>query len=217
MNKLNSILTEYQRSKEDNNDDSLFYTQPRFVHHLDDGFRKRLTELYRKEIYQDAVVLDLMSSWVSHLPNEIKYKRVIGHGLNEVELSSNKRLDSYWVQNLNNSQKLPLETDSIDFCLIAAGWQYMQYPERIALELKRVLRTHGKLIISFSNRAFWIKSPRVWVEGSDIDRINYIKNVLLAQGWPEPEYISETNKKNGVLNLMGISGDPFLSVLASNN
>jgi len=29
-----------------------------------------------------AAVLDLMSSWVSHLPPEKRYSRVMGHGMN---------------------------------------------------------------------------------------------------------------------------------------
>ena len=82
----NELLDDYQRSKLDNDDDALFYSQPRFVHHLDEGFRSNLTELYRHYISSDSIVLDLMSSWVSHLPENIKYKRVIGHGLNQIEL-----------------------------------------------------------------------------------------------------------------------------------
>ena len=65
------ILKDFQREKIENDDDSIFYLEPRFVNHLDDAFRKRLTDLYRKEIKSKSVVLDLMSSWVSHLPSEI--------------------------------------------------------------------------------------------------------------------------------------------------
>ena len=63
-----------------------FYSEPRFVHHLDAGFRARLTQLYRDRIPPCADVLDLMSSWVSHLPEDIRYDQVIGHGLNDEEL-----------------------------------------------------------------------------------------------------------------------------------
>ena len=47
----------------------------------------QVTQLYRERIPEDAVVLDLMSSWVSHLPPEKKYKRVVGHGMNAAEVS----------------------------------------------------------------------------------------------------------------------------------
>jgi len=73
------VLTEAQRRKWDSSDDQLFYAEPRFVQHLDDAFRARLTQLYRDRIPARAVVLDLMSSWVSHLPDDGIYERVIGH------------------------------------------------------------------------------------------------------------------------------------------
>ena len=157
-----------------------------------------------------------MSSWTSHLPEEVKYKRGIGHGLNISELQFNKRLDSFWVQDFNNDQNIPLDNSSVDVCLMVAGWQYLQYPEKIAFNLKQVIKPNGKLIVSFSNRAFWTKAPRIWTEGSDIDHINYIKNVLIAQGWNNLEFIAEETKKSGLVSLFDINGDPFFSVLASN-
>ena len=76
------VLEDSQRFKLDSSDDAIFYSEPRFVHHLDAGFRARLTALYRERIPPCAQVLDLMSSWVSHLPEDVSYDKVIGHGLN---------------------------------------------------------------------------------------------------------------------------------------
>ncbi|MFM2158270.1 MAG: hypothetical protein RLZZ124_744, partial [Cyanobacteriota bacterium] len=87
-----SVLGEAQRRKLDESDDALFYTQPRFVHHLDGAFRSRLTRLYREHLKPQWRVLDLMSSWVSHLPEDVTYTEVIGHGLNADELAANPRL-----------------------------------------------------------------------------------------------------------------------------
>ncbi len=212
------LLNAYQRSKEDDTDDLIFYSQPRFVNHLDEAFRARLTELYRQRLRNDDItILDLMSSWVSHLPEEIRYKRVIGHGMNSAELEKNQRLDAHWVQDLNRNQSLPLEGSSIDACLMVAAWQYLQYPENVAAELKRVVRKGGQIIVSFSNRAFWTKAPRIWTEGSDLDHLNYVKDVLIAQGWSEPELVSETTQKSGILSFLELEGDPFFSVLSYNN
>lgn len=83
------VLEESQRRKWDGSDDVLFYAEPRLVHHLDQAFRTRLTALYTERIPKNAVVLDLMSSWVSHLPEDKALERVIGHGLNEKELAAN--------------------------------------------------------------------------------------------------------------------------------
>jgi SAM-dependent methyltransferase len=156
------VLEETQRRKWDASDDALFYAQPRFVQHLDGAFRQRLTELYRQRIPAGAVVLDLMASWVSHLPEEVTYASVIGHGLNEQELAANPRLQRHWVQNLNRDQRLPLENASIDATLIVAGWQYLQYPEAVAAELLRITRPGGQLIVAFSNRMFFTKAPQIW-------------------------------------------------------
>ena len=106
------VLEESQRRKWDGSDDVLFYAEPRLVHHLDQAFRTRLTALYAERIPKNAVVLDLMSSWVSHLPEDKPLERVIGHGLNEKELATNPRLDSYWLPNLNQNQELPLPAGS---------------------------------------------------------------------------------------------------------
>ena len=77
-----SVLNNQQRVKQDESNDELFYSMPRFVQHLDGGFRKELTNLYSDRIEADSIILDLMSSWVSHLPASNNYKEVIGHGLN---------------------------------------------------------------------------------------------------------------------------------------
>ena len=77
------ILTYQQRQKPDETNDSLFYSVPKFVYHLDSNFRKNLTEIYNEEIENNSSVLDLMSSWDSYLPKNINYKKVIGHGLNK--------------------------------------------------------------------------------------------------------------------------------------
>ena len=114
-------LSIHDREKLDISDDGIFYDQPRYVHHLSDSFRARLTTLYSEYLLNHHVILDLMSSWVSHLPSNVRYKKVIGHGMNEDELSSNKRLDRYWVQNLNKTQNMPIEDSSIDVGLIVAG------------------------------------------------------------------------------------------------
>ena len=138
------------RCKSDISDDEIFYKQPRFVHHLSDSFRTRLTNLYSEYLLKHYIILDLMSSWVSHLPPNIRYKKVIGHGMNQAELSSNDRLDSFFVQNLNKKQNIPIEDSSIDVGLIVAGWQYLQYPEMVSLELSRVIKSDSFLIISLS-------------------------------------------------------------------
>lgn len=209
------VLTESQRRKWDSSDDAMFYAEPRFVHHLDAAFRQRLTQLYRERIPAGAVVLDLMSSWVSHLPDDVSYASVIGHGLNARELGANPRLERSWVQNLNRDQQLPLESSSVDAALIVAGWQYLQQPEAVAAELLRVTRPGGQLIVAFSNRMFFTKAPQIWADGSDRDHLSYVAEVLIAQGWPRPTLIAEQTRAPGLPGLIGAKGDPFFAVIAT--
>ena len=210
-------LTFYDREKIDNDDDQIFYKNPRYVHHLSDSFRTRLTDLYSEYLFTHQVILDLMSSWVSHLPLNIKYKEVIGHGMNEDELRSNKRLDRFWVQNFNKKQNMPIEDSTVDVGLIVAGWQYLQYPEQVSLELSRIIKPESLLIISFTNRAFWTKSPNIWTYSSEQNRIDYIKNILSYNGWRIEKIFNEKTQEKKLLGFYTAQSDPFFSVIARNN
>ena len=205
------------RSKSDISDDEIFYQQPRFVHHLSDSFRNRLTSLYSEYLLNHYIILDLMSSWVSHLPSNISYKKVIGHGMNEAELSSNERLDKFFVQNLNKKQNMPIEDSSVDVGLIVAGWQYLQYPEKVSLELSRVIKSDSLLIISFTNRAFWTKAPNIWTYSSEEKRIEYVTSVLTSNGWRIEKILNEKTQDKKLFGFYSSESDPFFSVIARNN
>ena len=210
-------LSNNDRDKVDTSDDQIFYQQPKFVHHLSESFRTRLTNLYNDYLLNHHVILDLMSSWVSHLPSNKRYKKVIGHGMNEAELESNKRLDSYWIQNLNTTQNMPIEDSTIDVGLIVAGWQYLQYPEKISLELSRIVKSDSLLIISFTNRAFWTKSPNIWTYSSEKKRIEYVSSVLTKNGWRIDKIFSEKTNDQKLFGFYSQESDPFFSVIARNN
>ena len=210
-------LSNYDRTKSDICDDEIFYQHPRFVHHLSDSFRNRLTSLYSEYLLNHHIILDLMSSWVSHLPSNISYKKVIGHGMNEAELSSNERLDRFFVQNLNKKQNMPIEDSSVDVGLIVAGWQYLQYPEKVSLELSRVIKSDSLLIISFTNRAFWTKAPNIWTYSSEEKRIEYVTSVLTSNGWRIEKIFNEKTQEKKLFGFYSSESDPFFSVIARNN
>jgi SAM-dependent methyltransferase len=210
-------LSTYDRTKTDISDDEIFYQQPRFVHHLSDSFRNRLTSLYSEYLLNHHIILDLMSSWVSHLPSNISYKKVIGHGMNEAELSSNERLDRFFVQNLNKKQNMPIEDSSVDVGLIVAGWQYLQYPEKVSLELSRVIKSDSLLIISFTNRAFWTKAPNIWTYSSEEKRIEYVTSVLTSNGWRIEKILNEKTQDKKLFGFYSSESDTFFSVIARNN
>ena len=208
------VLNNYQRKKQDESNDEEFYLNPKFVYHLDENFRKYLSKVYKNEIADYSTVLDLMSSWDSYLPGEKKYKKVIGHGLNKQELEKNKIFDTYWIQNFNLSQELPLESESVDYCLMVAAWQYLQYPENLTKEIVRILSKKGKFIIAFSNRAFWHKAPNIWTTSTEEQRIKYVRKVLITNGFNEPKILQKFNEP--VPNIFNfLRKDPFYCLIAT--
>ena len=208
------VLNNFQRKKLDESNDAEFYSDPKFVYHLDANFRKYLSDLYKNEITDNSTVLDLMSSWDSYLPKGKKYKKIIGHGLNKQELERNKVFDSYWIQNFNLNQEIPLGNEIVDFCLMVAAWQYLQYPENLTKEIARILSDQGKFIISFSNRAFWHKSPNIWTKSTEEERVKYVRKVLITNGFNEPKIIKKFNEP--ALNIFNfLSRDPFYCLIAT--
>ncbi|MGB3136650.1 MAG: class I SAM-dependent methyltransferase, partial [Nodosilinea sp.] len=151
------LLQPDQRTKLDESSDTFFYDAPRFVTHVDDGFIQQLTKLYRERLAPNSRVLDMMSSWVSHLPEDVTFEQVEGHGMNGEELARNPRLNRYFVQNLNENPALPLADQSFDAVLNTVSVQYLQQPEAVFSEIYRVLKPGGIAIVSFSNRMFYQK------------------------------------------------------------
>ncbi len=148
--------------KADSLPDSMFYSQPRLVAHIDDNAIAAVTRLYREILPPGGTILDLMSSWISHLPYDVAYARVIGHGMNRVELDANPRLNERFIQDLNADPKLPLEDASLDAACLCVSVQYLQQPLAVFAELRRVLRANAPVVVSFSNRCFPTKAVALW-------------------------------------------------------
>ena len=208
------VLNNYQRKKLDESNDEEFYSDPKFVYHLDANFRQSLSNIYTNEIADNSTILDLMSSWDSYLPKEKKYKKVIGHGLNKQELKKNKIFDNFWIQNFNLNQEIPLDNESIDYCLMVAAWQYLQYPENLTREIARILSNHGKFIIAFSNRAFWHKAPNICTTSTEDERVKYVRKVLITNGFNEPKIIKKFNQSVPYL-FSFLNKDPFYCLIAT--
>ncbi|MBO9998534.1 MAG: class I SAM-dependent methyltransferase [Cyanobacteria bacterium SID2] len=211
------MLLDQQRSKLDNTDDAMFYEMPRFVTHVDENFIQQLTDLYRERLKPNSCIFDMMSSWVSHLPDDIKFDRVEGHGLNATELAKNPRLDSYFVQNFNQNPKLPFPDAVFDAVLNAVSVQYLQYPEAVFTEICRILKPGGMAIISFSNRMFYQKAIQAWRDDTEANRLELVKRYFKnVPGFLEPEVIVRPSSIPPILQMMGIPGsDPFYAAIGT--
>ena len=172
--------------RQDETDDAVFYETPRLVVHIDSATIESLTQVYREFIPEGVDVLDLMSSWVSHLPEEVGFGRVAGLGMNEVELAKNPRLTEHTVHNLNADPELPFPDASFDAVLNAVSVQYLTKPVEVFTSVARVLRPGGVHLVALSHRCFPTKAVRAWWALGPEERLQLVRTYFdLSEGYEE--------------------------------
>jgi SAM-dependent methyltransferase len=186
-------IPEHLFARVDESPDADFYAEPRFVVHIDPETIAALTGLYREELEPDSRLLDLMSSWVSHLPDEVAFARVAGLGMNAAELAANPRLDDSIVRDLNAEPVLPFPDASFDAVLCAVSVQYLTRPVEVFRECARVLRPGGRLVIATSHRLFPTKAIAAWRSLAPADRMAFLRLCLQhAGGFDAPRVIDRS-------------------------
>jgi hypothetical protein len=73
----------------DPSDDARFYSMARNVVHIEPGAIESLGRVYADHFPDGGIVLDLMSSWRSHLPAGLG--NVVGLGMNAEEMTAKPR------------------------------------------------------------------------------------------------------------------------------
>ena len=194
--------------RQDETADSRFYAPSRFVTHIDDGAIAAVTQLYREFLPPGGSILDLMSSWISHLPPEVVYGPVIGLGMNRDELAANPRLSSFIVHDLNENPTIPLATGHCGAATICVSVDYLTRPASVLRDLARVVKPDGPLILTFSDRCFPTKAVRPWLEANDTGRKRLVQDWLAeSQGWERVEVFDRGQRRP--------LGDPLYAVVAS--
>ncbi len=169
-------------AREDEADDALFYTMARMVTHIDDAAIAALTGWLAKTLPEGGHVLDLMSSWVSHLPADVAYARVTGLGMNRAELEANPRLSEHVVHDLTKNPTLPYADGAFDACLITVSVQYLVRPIEVFADIARVLRPGGRCAVSFSNRCFPTKAIAAWRGMDDANHARLVGYYFVEAG-----------------------------------
>ena len=170
----------FQREDEEN--DRNFYIYPRKVVHIDDGAIAAVGRLFREIIPEDAVVLDLMSSWRSHWPEGHPKQSLVGLGLNQEEMEDNPDLDEIVVHNVNENPVLPFTDETFDAVVITVSAQYLTQPVETFSQVNRILKPGGVFIVSFSNRMFPTKAVRVWRVSNDRGRVDLVGTYMESAG-----------------------------------
>ena len=183
--------------------DDEFYRTPRLVEHIDAGAIAAVEHLYRDRIPPGCDVLDLMSSWVSHLPPDVSYGSVTGLGMNADELARNPRLDRRVVHDLNRDPVLPFADESFDAALICVSIQYLTQPVAVLRDLARVVRPGGRAIVTFSNRCFPTKAVAIWRRLDDAGHARLVRDYFVDAGWTSVNASARAGR-----------GDPLVAVVA---
>ncbi len=171
--------------RQDEGDDRLFYTVPRLVTHIDDHAIEAIRQLYAELLPPDGAILDLMSSWKSHLPDG-RTGKVVGLGLNEVELRENEQLTEWLVRDVNQEPQLPFGDAEFDAAVLAVSVQYLTNPIEVFREVRRVLRAGGPFVVTYSNLLFPDKAVAIWLTCSDDERARLVGAYFhYAGGWDE--------------------------------
>ena len=196
--------------RDDDSSDTRFYAQPRLVTHIDGGAIRAVADLYA-ELGVGGRVLDLMSSWVSHLPTTPDELVVLG--MNAAELDANPQAARRIVQDLNVDQRLPLPDASFDAVLCCVSIDYLTRPVEVLAEAARVLRPGAPVVVTFSNRCFPTKAIRGWLTTGDEEHCAIVAEYLrLAGGFDAAE--SSLRRPRRSPSGGTYRGDPLYAVVA---
>ncbi len=165
--------------RQDEKADARFYEKPRLVHHLDETARDIVADVYKRFVKDGMNVLDLMSSWVSHLPPQVKPAEVSGLGMNRTELEQNPVLTDIQLHDLNSGPILPYASEHFDVAVCTVSVEYLTQPLPVFTEVARVLKPGGVFVVTFSNRWFPPKAVRIWEQLHEFERMGLVTEYFL--------------------------------------
>lgn len=170
----------------DENDDGVFYRQPRLVTHIDDPSIARLTEYYTTVLPTKGKIMDMCTSWKSFYPLEVKQAavgkelEVYGVGLNAEEMKLNGAMKEWRVLDLN---KPPHDVRSgwgeegrlkFDATTCVVSIDYLIKPLEVCRNLLDATNEGGKIHLIISNRCFPNKVVRRWMMLSEQQRLEFV-------------------------------------------
>jgi SAM-dependent methyltransferase len=168
--------------RRNDDDDAGFYAQPRLVDHLDRTALSALSALYARLIPRGSRILDLMSSWHSHLPASLEPATVVGLGMNADELARNPVLARRVVRDLNIDPTLPFPDASFDALICTVSVEYLTAPFAVFNEIARVLKPGGIAVMTFSNRCFPTKAVHIWQQLHEFERMGLVLEYFRESG-----------------------------------
>ena len=184
--------------RDDESSDAAFYQNPRLVTHIDERAAEAVRRYLDETLPTGGAMLDLMSSWRSHLPESSVKRQVVGLGMNEVELAENPQLDVRIVHDLNADPVLPLESERLDAAVVTVSIQYLVRPVEVFREVRRVLKENSVFHVIFSDRMFPTKAVSIWRSLRSPERRGELITAYFsaAGGWSEAEFLNRSPSSN---------------------
>lgn len=172
----------------DESADTDFYATPRMIHHLDAASRAVLAERQAQllgELPSGAPVLDLMSSWHSHLAGADRFA-LTGLGLNAEELAANPSLATRAIHDLNREPGLPFVDRQFAGALCSLSVEYLVEPLTVFGEMARVLQPGAPFVVAWTERWFPPKAIALWAELHPYERVGMVVDCFrIAGGWTD--------------------------------
>ncbi len=162
--------------------DTEFYAFPRKVVHIDEAAIAAVKQFFRDVMPGNAMVLDLLSSWRSHWPEDVAKQQMIGLGLSADEMADNADLDAYVVHDVNADPRLPFEDQTFDAAVITVSIQYLTRPIAVFREVNRILKPQGLFAVLFSNRMFPTKAIAIWRALNDQQHVELVQRYFQQAG-----------------------------------
>jgi len=172
--------------RHDEKPDQVFYLEPRLVVHTDEHAIAAITGYFGNTLPQNGVVLDMLSSWRSHMPEISAMGKVVGLGMNAIEMQNNHQLDTYVVHDLNINPALPFDKERFDAAVLIVSIQYLTRPVEVFQEVNRVLKQGARFHVIYSNRMFPTKAVAIWQQLDDLGHEKLVTSYFTnAGGWDD--------------------------------
>lgn len=190
----------------DEAEDEQFYESPRMVVHIDDGAIASVGEIYRDLLPAGGEILDLMSSWRSHIPPSVAPSKLVGLGLNAPEMKGNPALTEVVVHNVNRDPHLPFDSESFDGVVMTVSVQYLTKPIEVFREVGRILRPKAPFIVTFSNRMFPTKAVALWRAAPESERVEIVSRYFAESGVFENIKVIDRSGRPDANPIWGVAG-----------
>jgi hypothetical protein len=189
--------------RQDENDDGIFYRQPRLVTHIDDAAIARLTSYYDTVLPKKGKILDMCTSWKSFYPSSTKTAvqngdvEVFGVGLNAEEMALNGLFQGekrWMVMDLNKPPHdpragWPKEELKFDAVTCVVSIDYLNHPLDVCKNLLYGANEGATIHLAISNRCFPNKIVRRWMMLGEQGRLEFVGDYLHFSGWKDVEIV----------------------------